>query len=105
MSAIATWSDLVYNISPYNWAYMGIALALGCSILGAAWFLISCYISLFKIGEFISLVQVLSEVLSKLPELDPKILSGKSYNAILRTFLVLSFVRPLLFTVLLWPLL
>jgi len=34
---ISTWSDLFYNISPYNWAYLGIAIALGCSILGAAW--------------------------------------------------------------------
>ena len=32
-----TWSQLFYCISPYTWAYMGIAIAFGLSIIGAAW--------------------------------------------------------------------
>ena len=31
------WSAILYNISPYFWANLGIAMALGLSILGAAW--------------------------------------------------------------------
>jgi hypothetical protein len=31
------WKDMFYCISPYSWAYMGVALALGLSIIGAAW--------------------------------------------------------------------
>ena len=34
---ITGWKDMFYCISPYSWAYMGIALALGMSIIGAAW--------------------------------------------------------------------
>ena len=33
----STWSQLFYCISPYTWAYMGIAIAFGLSIIGAAW--------------------------------------------------------------------
>jgi len=33
----ASWGDLFYAISPYSWAYMGVGLALGLSILGASW--------------------------------------------------------------------
>ena len=33
----AGWKDLFYCISPYAWLYVGIALAMGLSILGAAW--------------------------------------------------------------------
>jgi len=29
--------NLFYNISPYFWAYLGVALCVGLSILGAAW--------------------------------------------------------------------
>lgn len=32
-----TWSETLYNISPYYWADFGVGLALGLSILGAAW--------------------------------------------------------------------
>ncbi len=32
-----TWSDVFYGISPYTWANLGIAFALGFSIIGAAW--------------------------------------------------------------------
>lgn len=34
---ILTWQDTLYCISPYSWAYFGIALAMGISIIGAAW--------------------------------------------------------------------
>ena len=32
-----TWNDLFASISGYSWAYLGIGLALGTSIAGAAW--------------------------------------------------------------------
>ena len=32
-----TWGDLFYCIRPESWAYMGIAIALGFSIMGASW--------------------------------------------------------------------
>lgn len=38
MSTITTWGELFYNISPYSWAYVGIAIALGASVIGAAWY-------------------------------------------------------------------
>jgi V-type H+-transporting ATPase proteolipid subunit len=31
------YSDLFYNTNPYSWAYVGVAIALGFSIVGAAW--------------------------------------------------------------------
>jgi V-type H+-transporting ATPase proteolipid subunit len=33
-----TWSDVFYSINPYTWANVGVGLALGLSILGAAWY-------------------------------------------------------------------
>jgi V-type H+-transporting ATPase proteolipid subunit len=32
-----TWADLLTYLSPYQWAYLGVGLALGLSIMGAAW--------------------------------------------------------------------
>lgn len=40
MAEVATyteWSTLFAEIDPRAWAYFGIAIALGTSILGAAW--------------------------------------------------------------------
>jgi V-type H+-transporting ATPase proteolipid subunit len=31
------WADILSSISPYSWAYVGLALSLGLSIIGAAW--------------------------------------------------------------------
>ena len=48
MSTLPTaWADIFYSIPPYTWASVGIGLALGLSILGAAWYIFY----LFK-GEF-----------------------------------------------------
>ena len=32
-----TWAGILSAISPYSWAYVGLALSLGLSIIGAAW--------------------------------------------------------------------
>ena len=31
------WFDVLMNINPYLWAYVGLALSLGLSVIGAAW--------------------------------------------------------------------
>jgi len=31
------WKDMFYCIHPLSWAYMGVALSIGLSIIGAAW--------------------------------------------------------------------
>ena len=31
------WNDILLNISPYGWAYLGVAFALAFSVIGAAW--------------------------------------------------------------------
>lgn len=31
------WGQIFYDISPYSWAYVGIGIALGASVIGAAW--------------------------------------------------------------------
>ena len=35
-TAHATWGELLYGINPYAWGYLGVAIGLGFSILGAA---------------------------------------------------------------------
>ncbi len=35
---LENWGDYFYNISPYSWAYVGIGIALGASVIGAAWY-------------------------------------------------------------------
>ncbi|OMJ71448.1 hypothetical protein SteCoe_30356 [Stentor coeruleus] len=32
-----TWAEILSALSPYSWAYIGLGLALGLSIIGAAW--------------------------------------------------------------------
>ena len=32
------WEDVLTNISPYTFGYMGVALALGLCVIGAAWY-------------------------------------------------------------------
>jgi hypothetical protein len=38
MPSTKNWADIFYNIEPYSWAYVGIALSLAASILGAGWY-------------------------------------------------------------------
>ncbi len=37
MSTYKGWADMFFCTNPASWAYMGVALALGLSIIGAAW--------------------------------------------------------------------
>jgi len=48
-----TWSDVFYSINPYTWANVGVGLALGLSILGAAWYHFIFLFSLFSLLESI----------------------------------------------------
>lgn len=32
-----TWAQILSSLSPYSWAYIGLGLALGLSVIGAAW--------------------------------------------------------------------
>ncbi len=34
---INNWGDMIYCINPYSWAYLGVAMAITLSILGAVW--------------------------------------------------------------------
>jgi hypothetical protein len=61
MASYADWGEAFYSISPYSWAYVGIGIALGASVIGAAWY------SSHNLGEFTSLEQVSSAQQSKLP--------------------------------------
>jgi len=36
-STYQTWAEVLTYLSPYQWAYIGVGLALGLSIMGAAW--------------------------------------------------------------------
>ena len=33
-----SWADIIYNIYPLYWAYIGTGLVLAFSIIGAAWY-------------------------------------------------------------------
>lgn len=37
-----SWSEIIRSISPYNWAFLGIAASLFLSIIGAAWGIFIC---------------------------------------------------------------
>ncbi len=34
---IDNWGQMVHCIYPYSWAYIGLAISISCSILGAVW--------------------------------------------------------------------
>jgi V-type H+-transporting ATPase 21kDa proteolipid subunit len=34
---IYSYGELFYNTNPYSWTYVGIAISIGFSIIGAAW--------------------------------------------------------------------
>ena len=34
---ITNWADMFYCINPYSWAYLGVALSISLSIIGAVW--------------------------------------------------------------------
>ena len=53
MSEYQDWGDLFYAISPYSWAYVGIGLALGASVVGAAWYLLGKLRGIFIAGASI----------------------------------------------------
>lgn len=38
------WKDVWYCISPNSWGYVGVAMALFFSVIGAAWYAITSYI-------------------------------------------------------------
>ena len=70
MSTYQDWGELFYNINPYSWAYVGIGIALGASVIGAAWYFIP------YLGEFTLLERVSWEQQSRHLVSDLKISSG-----------------------------
>lgn len=53
MASYEDWGDLFYAISPYSWAYVGIGLALGASVVGAAWYDLTYFRGIFIAGASI----------------------------------------------------
>lgn len=45
MGASSSWSRAMLQISPYTFAALGIAIAIGVSVLGAAWYTYSLSLS------------------------------------------------------------
>ena len=49
------WKDVWFCISPYSWGYVGVAMALFFSVIGAAWYAFlkrsSIYRGIFIVGS------------------------------------------------------
>lgn len=101
----SSWSRALLQISPYTFSAIGIAVAIGVSVLGAAWYpFLSIYlylsVSIFSLdfwfyvhklsGVFTSLGVVWLVLLLKLPASLPRILLG-TYSP-LSSFYIFLFV-------------
>lgn len=47
--AASTWARALVRISPYTFSAIGIAVSIGVSVLGAAWYLSSSIFTFFKL--------------------------------------------------------